>query len=133
MNRLSRPASGTDARGGRDRLTTGCAIGGPIPTLTTIALSVLCACTIRWAETANARERRNAFETDIPIRFELDIRIHVIEPPSGGPGDRPQAVEKEADPEQKRRLLAVARQLGGAAKSIIINIASEILEHRLPH
>ncbi len=127
------PASVTDARDGRDRLTTGCAIGGPILTLTTIALSVLCACTIRWAELANARERRNAFESDIPIRFELDIRIHVIEPPSGGPGDQPQAVEKEADPERKRRLLAVARELGGAAKSITINVASEILKHRLPH
>lgn len=133
MNRLSRPESVTDVRDGRDWLTTGCAIGGPFLTLITIALSVLCACTIRWAELANARERRNAFESDIPIRFELDIRIHVIEPPSGGPGDRPQAVEKEADPERRRRLLAVARELGGAAKSIAINVASEILEHRLPH
>jgi hypothetical protein len=44
-----------------------------------------------------------------------------------------QAAEKETDPEQKRRLLAVARGLGGAAKSIAINVASEILEHRLPH
>jgi hypothetical protein len=132
MNRLSRPVSGTDARDSRDRLTTGCAIVGLVLTLITIALSVLCACTIRRAELANARDRRNAFEPDIPIRFELDIRIHVIEPPGGGPGDRPQAVEKEADPERKRRLLAVARELGGAAKSIVINVASEILEHRLP-
>lgn len=43
------------------------------------------------------------------------------------------AAEKEADPEQRRRLLAVARGLGGAAKTIAINVASEILEHRLPH
>ena len=133
MNRLSRPASGTDVRDGRDRLTTGCVIIGPILTMITIAFSVLCACTIRRAELANARERRNAFESDIPIRFELDIRIQVIEPPSGGPGDRPQAIGKEADPERKRRLLAVARELSGAAKSIAINVASEILELRLPH
>jgi hypothetical protein len=44
-----------------------------------------------------------------------------------------QAAEKVDDPEQKRRLLAVARELGGAAKAISINVASEILEHRLPH
>jgi hypothetical protein len=44
-----------------------------------------------------------------------------------------QAAEQEPDPEQKRRLLAVARGLGGAAKTIAINVASEILEHRLPH
>jgi hypothetical protein len=29
--------------------------------------------------------------------------------------------------------MAVARELGGAAKTIAINVASEILEHRLPH
>ncbi len=44
-----------------------------------------------------------------------------------------QAAEKEADPEQKRRLHTVARELGGAAKAIAINVASEILEYRLPH
>jgi hypothetical protein len=44
-----------------------------------------------------------------------------------------QAAEHEKDPEQKRRLMAVARELGGAAKTIAINVASEILEHRLPH
>lgn len=44
-----------------------------------------------------------------------------------------EAAEQEKDPEQKRRLLAVARELGGAAKTIAINVASEILEHRLPH
>jgi hypothetical protein len=45
-----------------------------------------------------------------------------------------QAAEREADPEQKRRLLAVARGLGsGAAKTIAINVASEILEQRFPH
>lgn len=44
-----------------------------------------------------------------------------------------QAAERESDPEQKRRLTAVARELGGAAKAIAVNVASEILEHRLPH
>jgi hypothetical protein len=44
-----------------------------------------------------------------------------------------QAAEHVQDPEQKRRLLTVARELGGAAKTIAINVASEILEHRLPH
>ena len=39
----------------------------------------------------------------------------------------------ERDPDQKRRLLVVARELGGAARTIAINVASEILEHRLPH
>jgi hypothetical protein len=43
-----------------------------------------------------------------------------------------QAAEREQDPEQKRRLHSVARELGGAAKAIAINVASEILEHRLP-
>jgi hypothetical protein len=44
-----------------------------------------------------------------------------------------QAAEHEKDPEQKRRLLSVAHELGGAVKAIAINVASEILEHRLPH
>ncbi len=44
-----------------------------------------------------------------------------------------QAAEKETDPEQKRRLREVARGLGGAAKTIAINVASEMIEHRLPH
>jgi hypothetical protein len=43
------------------------------------------------------------------------------------------AAENESDPEQKRRLLAVARGLGGAARAIAVNVASEMLEHRLPH
>ena len=43
------------------------------------------------------------------------------------------AAEEEPDPEQKRRLKTVARELGGAAKTIAINVASEILEHRLLH
>jgi hypothetical protein len=42
------------------------------------------------------------------------------------------AAERESDPEQKRRVLTVARELGGAAKAIAVNVASEILEHRLP-
>jgi hypothetical protein len=44
-----------------------------------------------------------------------------------------QAAEREQDQEPKRRRLAVARELGGAAKSIAVNVASEILEHKLPH
>ena len=44
-----------------------------------------------------------------------------------------QAADQEQDPEQKRRLALVARELAGAAKAIAINVASEILEHRLPH
>lgn len=43
------------------------------------------------------------------------------------------AAEGEGDPERRRRLLAVARELAGAAKTIAVNVASEILEHRLPH
>ena len=43
------------------------------------------------------------------------------------------AAERESDPEQKRRVLTVARELGGAAKAIAVNVASEILERRLPH
>jgi hypothetical protein len=44
-----------------------------------------------------------------------------------------QSAEQETDPEQKRRLREVARGLGGAAKTIAINVASEMIEHRLPH
>ena len=44
-----------------------------------------------------------------------------------------QAAEEESDPEQKRQLKGVARELGGAAKAIAINVASQILEHQLPH
>lgn len=44
-----------------------------------------------------------------------------------------QAAEQEADPEQKSRLRSVASGLASAAKTIAINVASEILEHRLPH
>jgi len=43
------------------------------------------------------------------------------------------AAEQESDPEQKRRLVMVARGLGGTAKAIAVNVASEILEHHLPH
>lgn len=42
------------------------------------------------------------------------------------------AAERESDPEQKRRLMTVARELGGAAKAIAVNVASVFLEHRLP-
>jgi hypothetical protein len=44
-----------------------------------------------------------------------------------------QAAEQEQDPEKKRRLLSAARELGGTAEAIAINVVSEILEHRLPH
>lgn len=44
-----------------------------------------------------------------------------------------EAAEREADPERKRRLLAVAREFGGAVKAIAVNVASDMLEHRLPH
>ena len=44
-----------------------------------------------------------------------------------------EAAEREADPERKRRLLAVARELGGALKAVAVNVASDMLEHRLPH
>ena len=44
-----------------------------------------------------------------------------------------QAAEHEKNPERKRRLLSVARELGGAVKAIAINVASEILEHRPRH
>jgi len=43
------------------------------------------------------------------------------------------AAEHESDPEEKRRLMAVARELGGAAKSVAVNVATQILEHHLPH
>jgi len=43
------------------------------------------------------------------------------------------AAEQESDPERKRRLLMVARGLGGAAKAIAVNVASSILEQHLPH
>jgi hypothetical protein len=44
-----------------------------------------------------------------------------------------QSAEEETDPERKRRLRELARELGGAAKSIAINVVSEVIEHRLPH
>lgn len=43
-----------------------------------------------------------------------------------------QAADQEPDPERKRRLLMVGRELGGAAKAIAINVASQILEHHMP-
>jgi hypothetical protein len=43
------------------------------------------------------------------------------------------AADRESDPEQKGRLLAVARELGGAAKAIAINVASQILGQHIPH
>jgi hypothetical protein len=42
-----------------------------------------------------------------------------------------QAAERESDPEQGRRMLAVAQELGGAMKGIAANVASDFLEHRL--
>jgi hypothetical protein len=44
-----------------------------------------------------------------------------------------QAAEQEEDPERKKKLMLVARELGGAVKTIAINVATEMLEHRLPH
>jgi len=44
-----------------------------------------------------------------------------------------QAAEQEEDPERKKKLMLVARELGGAVKTIAINVATEVLEHRLPH
>jgi hypothetical protein len=130
MKRLCRSASVPDVRDGRDCLTTRCATGGALLTMITFTIWMLCA--IRRAELARAHGQRKPSEPGIPIRVELDIRIHVIEPPGRGPGGQPQAAGKEAAPDRKRRLLAVARELGSAAKSITINVASEILEHRLP-
>jgi hypothetical protein len=48
----------------------------------------------------------------------------------GGIGE---AAEEETDPEKKRRLQAVARELGGMAKAVAINVTSQMLEYRLPH
>jgi hypothetical protein len=56
--------------------------------------------------------------------------VSLIERLAGGITE---AAEQEADPERKQRLLAVARELGGAAKAIAVNVASDLLEHRLPH
>jgi DNA-binding GntR family transcriptional regulator len=44
-----------------------------------------------------------------------------------------EAAEREADPEQKRRLRDVASELRGAAKAIAINVASEMLGYWVPH
>ena len=44
-----------------------------------------------------------------------------------------EAAEQEADPERKQRLRAVASELGGAAKAIAINLASQMLGTQLPH
>jgi site-specific recombinase XerD len=43
-----------------------------------------------------------------------------------------EAADHESDPEQKSRLMTVARELGGAGKAIAVNVASVFLEHRLP-
>lgn len=44
-----------------------------------------------------------------------------------------EAAKDEPDPARKRRLQAVARELGGAAKTIAVSVATQILEHQLPH
>jgi hypothetical protein len=44
-----------------------------------------------------------------------------------------EAAERETDPERKRRLAAVARELGGMAKAVAVNVASQVLGHQLPH
>ena len=43
-----------------------------------------------------------------------------------------EAAEREADPERKGRLQAVARGLAGAARQIAVNVASTYLERGLP-
>lgn len=48
-------------------------------------------------------------------------------------GGLAEAAEKETDPERKKTLRVVARELGGAVKAVAVNVASEMLEHRLPH
>ena len=42
------------------------------------------------------------------------------------------AAEQETDPKQRNRLRDVARGLGGAAKSIAIDIARQLIEHQIP-
>jgi hypothetical protein len=51
---------------------------------------------------------------------------------SAWPASMAQAAEQEKYPEQKRRLVALARELRGEAKAIAINVTSELLEHRAP-
>lgn len=41
-----------------------------------------------------------------------------------------EAAEREPDPERKQRLRAVARELGGMAKAVAVNVASQILSHQ---
>jgi hypothetical protein len=43
-----------------------------------------------------------------------------------------EAAEQEMDPERRSRLRDVARGLGGAAKSIAIDIARQVLERQIP-
>jgi hypothetical protein len=54
----------------------------------------------------------------------------LIERLASGIGD---AAENEPDPERKRRLREVARELGGMAKAVAVSVASQIVEHQLPH
>jgi hypothetical protein len=42
------------------------------------------------------------------------------------------AAEQEKDPERKKRLREIARGLGGAAKSIAIDIIAQLIEHKVP-
>ena len=42
------------------------------------------------------------------------------------------AAEQEADPERRNRLQDVARGLGGAARSIAIDIARQVIERQIP-
>jgi hypothetical protein len=44
-----------------------------------------------------------------------------------------EAAEREADPERKGRLQAVARGLGGVASEIAVNVASAFIERSAPH
>lgn len=42
------------------------------------------------------------------------------------------AAEHENDPDQKQRLGDIARGLGGAAKSVAIDIIAQLIEHKVP-
>jgi hypothetical protein len=44
-----------------------------------------------------------------------------------------EAAEKEMDPDRRQRLRRLASELGGMAKAIAVNVASQVLEHQIPH
>jgi hypothetical protein len=59
-----------------------------------------------------------------PAADVLAARESLIEPLAAGIAE---AADQEADPERKRRLAVVARELGGMAKAIAVNVASQML------